>query len=132
MNKTHYERRSHEQGNYEITPSYGTSGGENDEILTILKDILGDTVTEWRFEQADSGVNPVYRLLVNGKPIHIRITVQPNVYDDRCVGIRFDGDDVLMASAAMDFELSYFDDNLYTIDQFNFFTNYTKEFLLNH
>ena len=22
MNKTHYERRSHEQGNYEITPTY--------------------------------------------------------------------------------------------------------------
>lgn len=49
-----------------------------------------------------------------------------------CVGIRFDGDDVLMTNAPMNFELSYFDDNLYILGQFDFFTNYTKEFLLNH
>lgn len=28
MDKTHYERRSHEQGNYEITPTYTGSTSE--------------------------------------------------------------------------------------------------------
>lgn len=27
MNKTHYIRRSHEQGNYEVTPTYSGIGG---------------------------------------------------------------------------------------------------------
>lgn len=49
MDKHNYIRRSHEIWNYEIIPTYGTPE-ENDEILTVLKDILGDTVTEWRFE----------------------------------------------------------------------------------
>ena len=130
MENSHFIHRVHNAGNYVLGPEYEGEG--DSEILNQLKSILGDTVTEWKFEQADTQLNPCYRLLVNGKPIHVRVTVQPNVYDDRCIGIRFDGDDVLMVNADMNFELSYFDDNLYLPFSFDFFTNYTKEFLLNH
>lgn len=33
MNKTHYERRSHEQGNYEITPTY------TDQVVVTIKSL---------------------------------------------------------------------------------------------
>lgn len=35
MDKTHYERRSHEQGNYEITPTYTGSTSEEPTVVPV-------------------------------------------------------------------------------------------------
>lgn len=38
MNKTHYERRSHEQGNYEITPTYTGTVSEEPVVVPVNPD----------------------------------------------------------------------------------------------
>ena len=55
MNKTHYERRSHEQGNYEITPTY------TDQVVVTIKSLAtGQTMQVYLDEptqKVENGIN---------------------------------------------------------------------------